>query len=244
MRYRDLIEGEGNDAELSTEDMIDFVSDWEAENIDDEVCNEHYAECGTHGDYAHLFVGGYPEDGFDRAYGQSIAKRLDDAVRPHGWFVSKCEFKEYNDAFGEEPDPDGASSQLMCFIDVFPMHGDKTEVPAEVWHVCRPEVVKDIQQHGLQPRNGGSDFIQTANERIYVCLNEFEVQWVAEDFYKHRGWTDLQVFKVDTTKLKNDWYEDVEMGGRAAWTPQPIPPQALSHMGDVQQYVKYQTRFG
>lgn len=245
MRYRELLEGEGHDGELSTEEMIDFVSDWEMENIDENVCNEHYAECGNHGDYAHLFVGGYPEDGFSEDYGREIAKKLDAAVRPHGWFVSKCQFKFYDDAFGEVREEGDGESQIMCYIDVFPMHGNREEnVPEVVWHVCRPEVVEDIKAHGLQPRNGGSDFIQTANGRIYVCLNQFELQWVAEDFYKHRGWTDLHCFQIYTDELGNDWYEDVEMGGRAAWTPQPIPAEAVHHMGPVKAYVTYQTRFG
>jgi hypothetical protein len=244
MRAREfLFEGEGGDGELSTEEMIHFVSDWELDNIDDDVCNEHYAEGGQHGEYAHLFVGGYAEDGFSEDYGRNIAKQLDAAVRPRGWFVAKCQFKLYDDHFGES-DPEGASSQIMCFIDVFPMHGDRVEVPTECWHVCRPEAVAEIEKNGLQPRNGGSDFIQTLNGRIYVCLNQFELQWVAEDFYKHRGWTDLHVFKVYTDEIENDWYEDVEMGGRAAWTPQAIPPEALHHMGPVKNYITYRTRFG
>lgn len=235
MRAHELIVNE-----LSLDDMHDFVDAWQ-EHIDDDVSNEHYVELGGNGNggYVHLFVGGYPEDGFTEQYAKSLAGELDKAVRPHGWFVAKSECKLYDDAFGEEPDPEGASSQVMCFIDVFPLFGKKVEVPEEVWHVCRSQDAASIEEHGLNPSQGGNDHIQTVNGRIYVCTHQSYLQWIQDDFRKHREWKDLDVFKIDTENLPNIWHEDVEWGGSAAWTAEPIPSTSLTHMGKLDDWITY-----
>lgn len=222
--------------EASPDEVHEIVEAFEKAVEDDEICNEVYSE--HHGDYIHLFLGGYPEDGFDEAKGREYATALNEKMKPMGWFVSKCDFKLYDDAF-DESDPEGASSQLMCFIDVFPLHGERHEIEDVVYHVCRAEDVEAIKRHGLEPRTGGNDHIQTANGRVYVCTHKMFLWRIENDFVKLRGWRDLHVFAIYTEGLDNDWYQDVEMGGAAAWTPQPIPPQAMHHLGKLADHVIY-----
>jgi hypothetical protein len=226
-----IIERHAN--EVDPDFIYDLVTEFEGKVEARGCCNEVYSE--HQGEYVHLFIGGYSEDGFSEAVGREIAKELDAEVRPHHWFVSKCEFKLYTEAFGEAPDPEGATPQIMCFIDIFPMHGaDEPTYGETVYHVCRAQDVASIEKHGLQPRTG-SDHIQTANGRIYVCLRYDDIPVIADDFGKNRKWErgDLHVFAIDTSLLDNRWYRDVELNGTSAWTPDPIPASALGYLGPV-----------
>lgn len=125
----------------------------------------------------------------------------------------------------------------MCFIDVFPTHGQRVEgddLPQFVYHVCHPDSVNDILKDGLNPRTGGSDHITTANGRIYVALDKTVLRHLEIDMMKLRGWNTLAVFEINTAGLQNEWFNDVEMDGMAAWTPQAIPASHLKYLGHYQ----------
>lgn len=227
---RDLISLMETVHEISADEMNDFVESFDAE-IDDNVSNEHYVE--HNGNYVALFVGGQPEDGFTPEYAKELASHLDAAVRPHGWFVAKSDLK-YNSPRGGPLDEDGDEAQLMCFIDVFPMFGERVDdeyFPDHVYHVCHPDAVEEIQQHGLTPRQGGTDHITTANGRIYVALDKAVLRHIEIDMARLRDWQSLSVFEIATAGLNNQWFNDVEMDGHAAWTPEPIPASHLKYLG-------------
>ena len=206
------------------------------DQIDDNVSNEHYVE--HNGNYLHLFVAGQPSDGFTPEYAKAISSALDKIIREHGWFVSKNELK-YNSPRGEPEDEDGDEAQLMCFIDVFPMFGERVEgddLPDFVFHVAHPDSVENILKNGLDPRTGGSDHITTANARIYVALDETVLRRLEIDMMKLRGWQTLEVFKIATAGLPNEWFNDVEMDGHAAWTPTAIPASHIKHLGQYRRF--------
>jgi hypothetical protein len=233
MRARDfLVESE----EMSTDDMDDFLYAWVNHIEGYGVCNEVYAE--PHDGYGHLFIGGYPEDGFTEEVGQKMAKELDDAVREHGWFVAKCEFKNYDAVFNDpDPDENAGSPQLMCFIDVFPMFGEEVTHEVKhslVYHASNPDFRKEISASGLRPHTGGSDHITTAQPRLYVMKHKMFLHNLRTDMRKLRGLSNLDLWEIDLSLLPDHrWYEDVEYGGAAAWTTSPIPPHAMRRIGTL-----------
>jgi hypothetical protein len=231
MRAREIFE----QSEASPDDVHEIVEAFEEEVHEHNVCNEVYTE--HNGSYIHLFLGGYPEDGFSEDVGRKMAAALHDKVEPLGWFVSKCDFKLYDDFF-DDGDPEGASSQIMCFIDIFPLHGEAAELDVEkVYHVCRPEDVAGILQHGLQPRTGGNDHIQTKNGRVYVCTHRDQLGRIELDFERLRNWYDLELLEIDLRAIPDHkWYDDVEMSGASVWTPEVIPPTAISHLGNLKDW--------
>lgn len=216
--------------EVDSDEIEEHIRDFDHQ-IDDNVANEHYVE--HNGNYVHLFVGGQPGDGFTPEYAKALGSKLDAFVKPFGWFVAKCDLK-YNSPRGGPLDEDGDEAQLMCFIDVFPLHGHRLEgedLPERVYHVCHPDSVQGIIETGLNPRTGGSDHITTANGRIYVALDKAVLRHLEIDMMKLRGWAALGVFEINTTDLKNEWFNDVEMDGHAAFTTEPIPASHLRYLG-------------
>lgn len=234
-KWIDLVENATSEA--TTDEVYDFVDAYVADIEDRGVANEVYAE--HQGPYVHLFVGGYPEDGFSEEVGRDIARDLGDKIRQFGWFIAKCEFKLYDDHFGDS-DPEGASSQIMCFIDAFPLYGAPEEnVPDEVYHVCRPEDLASIMKDGLEPRRGGNDHIQTENGRVYAITGKSFLWRVEDDLRQHRDWTDLELIAIDAERFPGRWFEDVEMSGASIWTPDHIGPEFLTHLGKLRAHVRY-----
>ena len=216
--------------EVDCDEIEEHIRDFDSE-IDDNVSNEHYVE--HNGNYVHLFVGGQPGDGFTPEYAKSLGAKLNEFVKPFGWFVAKCDLK-YNSPRGTPVDEDGDEAQLMCFIDVFPLHGQVVEgddLPQHVYHVCHPDSRESIIKNGLDPRTGGSDHITTANGRIYVALDKAVLRHLEIDMMKLRDWHTLEVFEIDTTGLTNRWFNDVEMDGHAAFTTDSIPSSHIKYLG-------------
>jgi hypothetical protein len=197
------------------------------DDVNDVAANETYAE--HKGGYVHVFLGGYPEDGFDAAHAHGLADEIGRLTAPLGWFVAKREIKRYDQAFGEvDEDPDAGSPQNMIFIDLFPMIGERQVVPDAVWHLSPSSNRASILDNGLLPRNGGNDHISTVGRRVYVCMVHVGIQDVRDDLLTHRGWTDLDLWRIDTASIPDhDWRVDVETERTGAWTSGAIPPTAL-----------------
>lgn len=192
--------------------------------------NECYSE---HKDaYVHLFVGGYPGDGFDEAYARGIAADLAALVAPHGWFVAKIHF-DHHEAQDADEFPDD-EPQLMCFIDVFPMKGRRVALPwhpsaTHAWHAA-PRTARDgILAHGLRPSTGGSDFIVTANARVYVVVDRDDVEHVVADMRRWRtDWDEWDLWRIDLAAVPDHvWRDDVEARDMCAWTDAAIPASAI-----------------
>ncbi len=233
---RDLINLLETVHEVDADEINEVIEDFNHE-INDNVSNEHYVE--HNGNYVHLFVAGQPGDGFTPEYAKEIGEALNKIVHAYGWFVSKCDLK-YNSPRGEPTDEDGDEAQLMCFIDVFPMHGQRVEgdeLPEHVYHVCHPDSVQSIIENGLNPHTGGSDHITTANARIYVALDKAVLRHLEIDMMKLRGWQVLEVFEITTAGLPNQWFNDVEMDGHAAFTTEPIPATHIKYLGQYRRGV-------
>jgi hypothetical protein len=193
--------------------------------------NECYSE---HKDaYVHLFVGGYPADGFDEAYARGIAADLSTLIAPLGWFVAKLHF-DHHEAEDADEFPD-EEPQLMCFIDVFPMEGARVALlwhpsAPHAWHAS-PRAARDgILADGLRPSTGGSDFIVTANARIYVVVDRQDVEHVVADMRRWRtDWDEWDLWRIDLAAVPDHvWRDDVEARGMCAWTDAAIPATAVS----------------
>ena len=217
-----LIENDLHDVYYKVYDICEkFVSIVER----DQTANEVYAD--DKGGYLHVFIGGYAGDGFNEAKGKEYAQQLNALVEPFDWFISKCNFKWYNN-FQDDPDmhEEGDEPQLMCFIDVFPQLGEEVNVPPTVYHISPIENHQTILTTGLKPMTGGNDHITTVNGRVYVFFDHDDFPFIAKDMKNLRGWEDFDLYKINSN-CSEHWYEDVEVPKTCAWTPDHIPSSAI-----------------
>lgn len=219
-----------NQTEASPDQVLETARAFAERILADGACNEAYAEHKTH--YVHVFLGGYPEDGFSEDEGRRLASELADLVSPSGWFVAKCHFDLYEaDDADEHPDE---SPQTMCFVDLFPREGLNIPSPALVWHLSPVDMHDSIAAHGLEPRTGGSDHIETPEGRVYVLTDEVLAEGLALDMRRLRGWTSIDVWSIDAASLDGHrWRLDVEIPHGSAWTDLAIPCAAMQHRGSI-----------
>lgn len=213
--------------EASVDDVNDVAILFADDVLDRGVANETYAE--HKGGYVHVFLGGYPEDGFDARHAHGLADEIGAMVSSRGWFVAKRVIKRYDEAFGDvDEDPDAGSPQNMMFIDLFPASGEKQAMPAVAWHLSPSSNRESILRDGLTPMTGGNDHIETPGGRIYACLTDSGIDDVRQDILTHRGWSDLDLWRIDVGSIPDhDWRVDVEMERTGAWTALTIPPASL-----------------
>jgi len=211
--------------EASVDAVFEIAQSFAERVLSDGVANETYAEDKTH--YVHVFLGGYPSDGFDHEHARGLAAKLEAVAGPLGWFVAKTQFDEHRSQDADEhPDEE---PQTMCFVDLFPLVGRIVVPDAALWHVSPRSVRESILEHGLRPSTGGSDFITTANARVYVALDDDDAHCFAEDMRRLRdGWDEYDLWRIDPSVCaRSRWCMDVEAPGMGAWTTVPIPPAAL-----------------
>ena len=172
--------------------------------------------------FPQLFMGGYPEDGFSKEVALQIIQPLVSQLSDMGWFLSKHFETSYDDG-----DDDGASPQIMIYFGFFPRKGEAVRVPRLVYHAAPTSQRTRIAHEGLKASNGGSDFIHTETGRVYVVLDDENIDEIKNDIVKHRGPTELDVWVIDTEYCTNEWYDDIELSGFCAWTPHDIPANAI-----------------
>ncbi len=212
--------------EAPVDEICDIAESFAERVLSRNVANETYAE--HKGGYVHLFLGGYAADGFDQDHASRLVAEIGAIVEPLGWFVAKTQFDEHHSQDADEhPDEE---PQTMCFVDIFPLEGE-TVVPTDaLWHVSPRSVRESILENGLRPSRGGSDFITTANERVYVALEDEDAHAFAEDMRRLRdGWDEYDLWRIDPIVASGmRWRIDVEAPGMGAWTDAPIPASALT----------------
>jgi len=223
-------------SEASTDEVSDVASSFAEGVLADNVSNECYAE--HKGAYVHLFVGGYPADGFTDDYALARAAEIGEEVAAMGWFVAKAEIVVADDSPGREAaiedgdaDEDG-EPQTMLFVDLFPRDGALNEAASHerfFWHASPVSNRDSILERGIQPRACGNDFIVLPEDRIYACTHAMFLESVELDMSRSRHWHDLDVWRIDLSAIPgHEWRDDVEMDGMSAWTRQTIPPEAIS----------------
>lgn len=211
--------------EAHVDEIHDIAETFADTVLSREVANETYAEHKNR--YVHVFLGGYPADGFDQEHALGLVSEMSALVAPLGWFVAKTQFDEHHSQDAEDhPDEE---PQTMCFVDLFPLEGDTIVLRDAPWHVS-PRLARDsILKDGLLPSRGGSDFITTANARVYVAIDDDDAHAFAEDMRRLRdGWDEYDLWRIDPAVAAGmRWRMDVEAPGMGAWTDAPIPASAL-----------------
>lgn len=177
------------------------------------TCNEVYVQ--DHEKYLHIFLGGYRGDGFTQKKAKEFMKEISDLIG-NEYFVAKNKFDYYDDE-------SGYSRQLMYFIDIFPIYGNKID-PENIdgdslYHIFPKKYENQIKAKGIVPKKGGSDFIKTVNSRIYLCSAN-SVYDVYSDLLKNRNEENYKIAIVPKNSL-GTLYEDVEMPD-CYWTENKI----------------------
>lgn len=213
-------------SEARPDAILEIASDFAERLLRRDCANEAYAEHKTH--YVHLFMGGYPGDGFHQSYAMAEVERLRRLIAPLGWFVAKTAFNQHEaDDADEHPDEE---PQTMCFVDLFPMLGEATVPGPVLWHVAPRSARDGILAKGLLPSFGGSDFIITENARVYAARDEDAAHRFADEMHRLRDdWDEWDLWRIDAARMPDaDWRVDVEAPVSGLWTTSPVPTAAIA----------------
>ncbi len=228
--------------EASVDDVYEIIRSFAEGVLAANVSNECYAD--HQGGYVHLFVGGYPADGFSDDHARSIVERLKEIAEPLGWFVAKAEIVVADDSpsraieiedglVDEEDEP-----QTMLFIDLFPAEGTRCENSLHqpfFWHASPSANRSSILENGIEPRTCGNDHITLPEGRIYACVHAMFLERVEIDMGRSRNWTGLDLWRIDMSRIPDHrWRMDVEMDGISSWTDIAIPPHAIEWCGTLE----------
>ena len=228
--------------EAGVDEVFDVAESFATSVLNGNVSNECYAE---HKDgYVHLFIGGYPADGFTDDYALARAAAIGDEVAAMGWFVAKAEIVIADDSPArkiaiEDGDMDeDEEPQTMLFVDLFPNEGRPCENAGHqpfFWHASQKGNRESILRNGIEPRCCGNDHIVLPKGRIYACVHAMFLERVELDMSRSRDWKDLDLWRIDLSAIPNHrWREDVEMDGISSWTDKTIPPEALLLCGRLE----------
>ena len=217
--------------EASAEDVWDVIHEFSdslqtAMHHDPEAFfNEVYPEDNQN--FPQLFIGGYPADGFNKESVRKLVQPLVVKLETMGWFLSKQFETQY--ASFDDDEEEGLEPQKLMYLGWFPHRGDNEMVDSRAWHISPTTNRASILQNGIKAGRGGSDFIHTSNNRVYVIIDDFHIDDIIKDIRKHRpDWTSLDIWQIYTWDCVDEWYEDIELPGTAAWTPHDIPADAVS----------------
>jgi len=103
--------------------------------------------------------------------------------------------------------------------------GDKVIPNKLIYHVSNPKYRKEILNSGLIPKSGDSyaghaGYEETIIPAIFATNSENENYWFDSTY-------DDDVWEIDTTNLKNEWFIDKHYGGDEDYphivTFEPIP---------------------
>lgn len=99
------------------------------------------------------------------------------------------------------------------------------EVPKYVYHITTTKFVNKIKQIGLTPKT--LEKRSAHPERIYVSLSKKDSDFLFKGLKLHFGKNQGVELTIDTSVLKDPFYEDPNFKGRGVYTYQNIPPQAI-----------------
>jgi hypothetical protein len=228
--------------EAGADEVSDVAGSFAQGVLADGVSNECYSE--HKGAYVHLFMGGYPADGFTDDYALARAAEIGEEVASMGWFVAKAEIVIGDDSPSrglaiEDGDADeDEEPQTMLFVDLFPRLGEMSDAAGHerfFWHASPTSNRASILADGLLPRACGNDFIVLPEDRIYACTHAMFLENVELDMARSRSWRDLDLWRIDLAAIPDhEWRDDVEMEGMSAWTHEAIPAEALMRCGRLQ----------
>jgi hypothetical protein len=188
------------------------------------IYNEVYSDSPSG---AGLWIGGYRRDGFTFKIAKNLVNPLVIEMSKHGWFLAKQTESKYGSV------KDEGGQQTLCFFDFLPMKGKAEVVPETVFHISSRANRKSIEKNGIKPFNGGTDHIVTENARIYVVLDVMDIDGIAYDINKLRGWRKMDVWLIKSNNCIDEWYEDLELSGSAAWTPHAIPRNTIEFYEEI-----------
>ena len=229
-------------SEASADEVFGVAETFAQGVLDASVSNECYAE--HKGGYVHVFLGGYPADGFCEDYALARASELGEKIASIGWFVAKAEIAIGDDspsrglAIEDGDAEDDEEPQTMLFVDLFPRLGGMSDAAGHehfFWHASPTSNRASILTDGLLPKACGNDFIVLPEDRIYACTHAMFLGNVELDMARSRRWRDLDLWRIDLTAIPDhEWRDDVEMEGMSAWTHDAIPAEALKRCGRLE----------
>jgi hypothetical protein len=99
------------------------------------------------------------------------------------------------------------------------------EVPQYVYHITTAKFVNKIKQIGLTPKT--LEKRSAHPERIYVSLSKKDSDFLFRGLKQHFGKNQGVELTIDTSLLKDPFYEDPNFKGKGVYTYQNISPQAI-----------------
>lgn len=99
------------------------------------------------------------------------------------------------------------------------------EIPQYVYHITTTKFVDKIKQIGLTPKTLGKR--STHPERIYVSLTKKDSDFLLRGLRQHFGKNQGIELTIDTSQLKDPFYEDPNFRKQGVYTYQNIPPSAI-----------------
>ena len=99
------------------------------------------------------------------------------------------------------------------------------EIPQYVYHITDQKFIDKVKQIGLTPKTLGKRSAHP--ERIYVSLSKKDSDFLFKGLKQHIGKNKGIELTIDTSKLKDPFYEDPNFKGQGVYTHQNIPPSAI-----------------
>jgi len=99
------------------------------------------------------------------------------------------------------------------------------EVPQYVYHITSTKFSNKIKQIGLTPKT--LEKRSAHPERIYVSLSKKDSDFLFKGLKQHFGKNQGIELTIDTSQLKDPFYEDPNFKGQGAYTYQNIPSSAI-----------------
>jgi len=99
--------------------------------------------------------------------------------------------------------------------------GDEIK-PKKLWHKSNPIFRDVINEMGLIPKKGDSYMCHSPEEECPPAIFGY---WGDIKYYDSTY--DDDIWEIDTSKISNTWYVDLEVGKQAVVTYDPIPRKAI-----------------
>jgi hypothetical protein len=99
------------------------------------------------------------------------------------------------------------------------------KVPQYVYHITDQKFIDKVKQIGLTPKTLGKRSAHP--ERIYVSLSKKDSDFLFRGLKQHMGRGRGVELTIDTSKLRDPFYEDPNFKEQGVYTYQNIPPSAI-----------------